>query len=85
MAIATPGMALPPSLRVNATMPALPPKKAINTSHRVGWVRAKSSLCASFSGVSRKYSVAVTKLMAMNTIILRAAWRISAVSPTAAP
>ena len=45
VAMATPGITVEVlSLRDWATMPAKPPNKAINTSHMVGDVRAKSSL-----------------------------------------
>ena len=43
VAIATPGMTFPPSLRVIPMMPASPPKTAIKTSQMVGDVRASSS------------------------------------------
>jgi hypothetical protein len=51
VAIATPGTTFEKLRRVSAMIPAQPPKKAINTSQRVGLVRASNSGPGSFRGL----------------------------------
>ena len=87
VAMATPGITLVFSFRVAATMPARPPNSAMSTSHRVGVVRASSSLWASLKGVIQKYSAEENTLITTATSRLRAPFRISWVSkiPTPTP
>lgn len=59
VAMATPGMALLFSVRDAATIPAKPPKNAINTSKTVGDVLDNISDCASVNGDNLKYSAEV--------------------------
>ena len=64
VAMATPEITVPFSLRLSSKMPASPPNRAIITSYMVGFVLASSSVgLASFRGVTRKYTVAATTLM----------------------
>ena len=70
VAIATPEMTVPCSLRLFSTMPAAPPKKAISTSNIVGLVRASSSVgSARFSGDRRKKRQDAVRLI--KTIVRR--------------
>ena len=71
MAIATPGITFPLLFVELATIPARPPKKAINTSYTVGCVRASNSLWASLIGDIRKYKVDVITLKTVAVAKLR--------------
>ncbi len=68
VAIATPGITLLDFLRVNPTIPAIPPTSAIITSQIVGLVLAKISLPAVVIGVIVKYTVDVTTLIIIEII-----------------
>ena len=63
VAIATPGITLLVLVRVKPIIPAIPPVKAIITSHIVGLVLAKISLPAVVIGVILKYKVDVSTLI----------------------
>ena len=66
VAMATPGITLLAlSFLVEPMQPARPPQKAISTSQMVGWVRASSSEVELEMGVMLKYSVEVSRLMAI--------------------
>ena len=64
VAMATPEITVPLSLRLISMMPAKPPKSAISTSYMVGLVRARSSVGFSSSrGDTRKYMLEARILM----------------------
>ena len=59
VAMATPGITLLFSVLVLPIAPAMPPAKAIKTSHIVGLVRANNSSVVPVKGDIKKYTVAV--------------------------
>src|SRR5512146_1542893 len=62
VAIATPGNAAVSFDLELATMPAVPPKKAIRTSRRVGFILDSISCVVFPSGVTRKYTALADRL-----------------------